>query len=89
MTVVGGSTQKPTSESKKQQAMQMGQVFGQFVNAAPMPVLTVMLRTFRGAFNDVIPDEEWQVIMDSIENKHSKSATAAGAPRNRAAVVVH
>ena len=28
-----------------------------------------MLNTFRGAFNDVIPDEQWQVIMDSIEQQ--------------------
>lgn len=66
MTVVGGSTQKQTSESKKQQALQMGQVLGQFVNASPQPVLAVLVKTLRGAFNDVIPDEEWQIIMDAI-----------------------
>lgn len=74
MTIVGGSTQKPTSEAKKQQSLQMGQVLGQFVNAAPQPVLMVMLKTFRAAFNDVIPDEEWQIIMDSI------GGAAGGAP---------
>lgn len=66
MTVVGGSTQKPTSEAKKQQALQMGQVLGQFVNAAPQPVLMTLLNTLRGAFNDVIPDEQWQSIMDAL-----------------------
>ena len=74
MIIVGGSTQKPTSEAKKQQALQMGQVLGQFVNAAPVPVLTTMLKTMRGAFNDVIPDEQWQDIEDSI------AAQGAGAP---------
>lgn len=74
MTIVGGSTQKKTSESKKQQALQMGQVLGQFVNAAPMPVLMALLNTLRGAFNDVIPDEQWQDIMDNI------GAQGAGAP---------
>ena len=34
----------------------MGQVLGQFVNAAPQPVLMVMLNTMRKAFNDVIPE---------------------------------
>lgn len=66
MTVVGGSTQKQTSEAKKQQALQMGQVLGQFVNAAPQPVIMVLLQTLRGAFNDVIPDEQWQVVMDAV-----------------------
>lgn len=66
MTVVGGSTQKQTSEAKKQQALQMGQVLGQFVNAAPKPVIMVMLETMRGAFNDVIPDEQWSMIIQQM-----------------------
>lgn len=66
MTVVGGSTQKQTSESKKQQALQMGQVLGQFVNAAPKPVIMVLLETMRGAFNDVIPDEQWNMIIQQM-----------------------
>lgn len=74
MTIVGGSTQKPTAESKKQQALQMGQVLGQFVNAAPQPVLLTMLKTMRSAFNDTIPDEDWQVIMEAV------NAAGGGAP---------
>ena len=66
MTVTGGSTAKPTTEAKKQQALQMGQVLGQFVNAAPQPVLMVMLNTMRKAFNDVIPEEEWRSIMEAV-----------------------
>ena len=66
MTVVGGSTQKPTAEAKKQQALQMGQVLGQFVNAAPMPIMVVLLDTLRAAFNDTIPDEKWQLILDQL-----------------------
>lgn len=66
MTVVGGSTQKPTSEAKKQQALNMGQVLGQFVNAAPQPVLLVMLNALRKAFSDVIPDEQWRLLMEQI-----------------------
>jgi hypothetical protein len=79
MHVVGGSTQKPTSESKKQQALQMGQVLGQFVNAAPAPVLLTMLETMRSAFNDTIPDERWQIIMDSIEQAGGAGTPVAGA----------
>lgn len=67
MTVVGGSTQKPTSEAKKQQALDMGQVLGQFVNAAPGHVLMVMLEAMRKAFNDVIPDEQWKYALDGVK----------------------
>lgn len=51
--VVGGSTQKPTSAAKKQEALQMGQVLGQFVNAAPGPVLEIMLKALERAFDEV------------------------------------
>ena len=77
MTVVGGSTQKPTSEAKKQQALQMGQVLGQFVNAAPVPVLRVLLETLRGAFNDVIPDEQWGTIISAIDAQAQQPPTGA------------
>lgn len=83
MTVVGGSTQKQTSESKKQQALQMGQVLGQFVNAAPQPVIMVLLETMRGAFNDVIPDQQWEAIMASVMQSGGQAgapATQEGAP---------
>lgn len=75
MTIVGGSTQKPSSEAKKQQALQMGQVLGQFVNAAPQPVLMVLLKTLRTAFGDVIPDEDWQVIMTALQGGGSAQPT--------------
>lgn len=78
LTVVGGSTQKQTSESKKQQALQMGQVLGQFVNAAPQPVLMTMLETFRGAFNDVIPDERWLSIIEAINSPQAAMSGSEG-----------
>lgn len=90
MTVVGGSTQKQTSEAKKQQALQMGQVLGQFVNAAPKPVISVMLETMRGAFNDVIPDEHWQMIMQQVagtpdQGSAPPAAAEGGAPPQQGA----
>jgi hypothetical protein len=82
MNVVGGSTQKQTSESKKQQALQMGQVLGQFVNAAPKPVIMVLLETMRGAFNDVIPDEQWKMIIQQMMQTPDQAQPPAegGAP---------
>lgn len=75
-TVIGGSTQNPTSEAKKQQAMNMGQVLGQFVQAAPVPVMTAMLSQMRSAFNDTIPDATWEQIIGQLEQQGQ--APAAG-----------
>jgi hypothetical protein len=44
--VEGGSTDKPTSTQKKRQALELGQILGQFANAAPATVI-VMLKMFR------------------------------------------
>lgn len=78
LSVVGGSTQKQTSEAKKKQALDMGQVLGQFVNAAPVPVVMVMLKTFRNAFNDVIADEDWTLIIDAVSAMAQQPQGPAG-----------
>lgn len=63
--VVGGSTQKPTSAAKKQEALQMGQVLGQFVNAAPGPVLEVMLKALERAFDEItVTDDDIEYIRE-------------------------
>lgn len=63
MTCIGGSTQKQSAASKKQEAVQIGQVLSQFVKAAPAAVLTKTLEVFAVAFDDVIMQkEDWQKI---------------------------
>lgn len=63
MRVVGGSSQKPTSSAKKQQAIEVGRVLGQFAKAAPRSVATITLKMFEEAFNEVdISDEEWAAL---------------------------
>lgn len=64
--VVGGSTQKPTSETKKEEAIQVGQVLGQFARTTPVAVL-VALRMFEQAFDEVvIKAEDWNMIYQSL-----------------------
>lgn len=66
-TVVGGSTKKPTSAAKKEEALEFGQVLGQFVNAAPGPVLKVMLQVMEKAFDEVtMREEDWSELADAI-----------------------
>lgn len=67
MRVVGGSTVKPTSAAKKQDAVQVAQALGQFVQASPMVVLT-MLQVMASAFNEIsMTDEDWKKLNASVE----------------------
>lgn len=66
MTVVGGSTQKPSSGAKKEEAVQVGQVLGQFVKASPI-ALVVALKVMEEAFDSVvIKEEDWTLIRESV-----------------------
>jgi hypothetical protein len=65
LTVVGGSTQKLSTQSKKQEAVQVGQILSQFSRAAPETVLKVTLRLFSEAFDDLeIREEDWNAIKE-------------------------
>lgn len=79
LTIVGGSTIKPTAKVKKEQAMQLGQVLGQFANAAPMMVI-VMLKMLERAFNDsvIIEPKEWEMIIGSVEAQLQRGNTEGG-----------
>lgn len=65
-TVEGGSTQKPTSAAKKAEALQIGQILGQFTSSSPAVVL-VLLRVFQRAFDGIdMTDADWQLLNQSI-----------------------
>tara|TARA_Y100000593_G_scaffold45656_1_gene86790 strand:- start:809 stop:1417 length:609 start_codon:yes stop_codon:yes gene_type:complete len=73
--VIGGSTKKPTSQAKKEEALELGQVLGQFVNAAPGPVLKVMLEVMQEAFDEVtIREEDWEEILQSVDQQQQQQA---------------
>ncbi len=57
LQVVGGSTTKPTSKAKKQEAIKLGQTLGQFAKATPK-VVEVMLRVYEKAFDEVTLTQE-------------------------------
>ena len=65
LQIVGGSTMKPTSEVKKQEALQIAQVLGQFASATPYVVI-VMLQVLQRALDSVVVKEE-----DIKKNKNS------------------
>lgn len=76
--VVGGSTLKPTSKVKKEQALQLGQVLGQFASATPA-VLLVALKALERAFNEdvVITKDEWGMMTQAITQAMQAPAPAA------------
>ena len=66
---VGGSTQRPNSAAKQQQALQITQILGQFASATPMVVL-VMLRLLARAFDSfIVREEDINTIIQSIEQQ--------------------
>ncbi len=72
-TVVGGSTRKPTSAAKKEEALELGQVLGQFVNAAPGPVLNIMLKMMEKAFDEIVlREEDWVEIREAIAGQQEQ-----------------
>jgi len=76
---VGGSSQKLTSQGRKQEAVQVGQILSQFVKAAPATVLKASLDMFSKAFDDfMIQKEDW----DNIEAEVERTLVAGqgGAP---------
>lgn len=67
LKVEGGSTTKPTSASKKQEAIQVGQVIGQFAKGSPAAVM-VALKVMERAFDEVeITKQDWDGIIQSIQ----------------------
>jgi hypothetical protein len=71
--IVGGSTDKPTSQIKKKQTLEMAQAVGQFANAIPALGILV-IRAFARSFDEiVITDEDWQMIFKSMEQQQNKA----------------
>lgn len=85
-SIEGGSTLKPTSAAKKAEALQVGQILGQFAANSPM-VVVVVLKMFQRAFDSVtITDADWQVLMDSItQQMQAQAAPAQGDPNQSGA----
>lgn len=78
--IVGGSTLKPTSKVKKEQAANLGQILGQFANASPMVVLVLLKMLERAYGDDVsVTDEDWAMIIQSTEQQMQRGSSQPGA----------
>lgn len=77
--IVGGSTDKPTSKNKKNQALEITQIMGQFAGAVPA-VAIVMLKILERAFKDdiTITESDWQLIMQSMNDAMNQAGGGPG-----------
>jgi len=83
VTVIGGSTQKLTTQQKKQEAVQVGQVMAQYVRAAPASALKVSLDMLSKAFDDfMITKEDWDSIAAEVATM--AQSQQGGAPGQQA-----
>ena len=76
--IVAGTTAKPNSAIKKQEALQITQILGQFAGSSPVAMI-VALQTLEKAFDDVvIKKEDWELISQSIEAQMQGQAGGKG-----------
>lgn len=69
LTIVGGSTQKPSRQMKMDEGLKAGQVLGQFASASPA-ALIVALKVLEESFDSItITAEDWMMIRQSIETQ--------------------
>lgn len=72
MQVASGSIEKPNTEFKKKEAIQIAQSVGQFAQAVPATATKVILRMFQAAFSSfLVKKEDW----DSLEQEAAANLT--------------
>lgn len=83
--VVGGSTLKPSSRSKKEQALQISQTVGQFAKASPVAALVAM-KVLATAFHNevVISPQDWEMMMQSLQAQIQAQQMQAQQPQGPA-----
>jgi hypothetical protein len=82
-TAIGGSTQKPTSAAKKQQALEMAEVLTKLGQFSPTVVAEIILTLFDEAFDEVeLPPDAFERIMKEAEAvlQRGNSVQGAGSP---------
>jgi hypothetical protein len=77
---IGGSTQKPTSAAKKQQALEMADVLSKLGQFAPTVVAETILKLFDGAFDELeLPTDAFARIMEESKAVLQRGNSVQGA----------
>lgn len=81
LTVVSGSTEKPSSMQKKNEAMQIAQALGQVGQGAPLTTMKLIGRMFSEAFSEFLfTKEDEDSLVKETEANMMKGNTNPGAP---------
>lgn len=81
LTVTGGSSLKPTSKVRKEQAKETAQIIGQFGASNPVAFL-IVLKMFQRAFSDelILEPSDWEMLMGAIEGQIQQSQQQEAPP---------
>jgi hypothetical protein len=66
MRIAGGSTQKPTSAAKKAEALQVGQILGQFAGATPYALILAMKMFARSFDGFTVTEKDWMMLLQTM-----------------------
>lgn len=81
MQVASGSIEKPTSEYKKKEALNIAQAIGQVGQAAPGATLRIMLKLFQTAFSSlVVKKEDWAQLDQETQANLQKGVSTDAPP---------
>jgi hypothetical protein len=84
LVVAPGSIQKPTTQHKKEEALNIAQAIGQMGQAAPMTMLRIMIRLFEKAFSGMfVSEKDWKSLEQEGQANMTKgqSVNDNGGPR--------
>lgn len=77
--VVGGSTQKPTSDAKKQQALQMADILMKQIQFAPTTTITLVLTLLNDAFDELaLPPNAFEKIAEEAKMAMERGNSVQG-----------
>jgi hypothetical protein len=79
--IAGGTTQRPTSDNQKQEALSMAQAIGQVGQAAPQTTLKIIFRMFQKAFSQfVYGPQDVAEMSQEIQVNATKGQSVPGQP---------
>jgi hypothetical protein len=77
---VGGSTQKPTSAGKKQQALEMSEILGKLAQFAPSVVIETILTILEEAFDELnLPADAFERMKEEVVVAMQRGNSTQGA----------
>lgn len=82
MTIAAGSIEKPNTEFKKREAIQIAQSVGQFGQAAPGTTMKIIMRMFQNVFSTfLVKKSDWEGLEKETEANLTKGVSTNAQPQ--------